>query len=44
MNLIVSVEDEVNGEGKNNIVEQGVTVIVLDENDNPPEFENVNFQ
>lgn len=43
LNLIVTLEDEVGGGSRNNIVEQGVTVIILDENDNPPEFENVSF-
>lgn len=41
LQLVVSLEDEVNGTGKNNVVEQGITVIILDENDNPPEFQNV---
>lgn len=38
LNVIVSIEDEVQGGGKNNIVEVPVTVIILDENDNSPEF------
>ncbi|XP_056642220.1 cadherin-87A isoform X2 [Diorhabda sublineata] len=38
LNIIVSIEDEVEGGGKNNIVEVPITVIISDENDNPPEF------
>lgn len=41
LNLIVSIEDEVEGNAKNNIVEEPVTVIILDENDNAPEFQKV---
>ncbi|KAH1027486.1 hypothetical protein HUJ05_000983 [Dendroctonus ponderosae] len=43
LHLVVSLEDEVNGTGKNNVVEQGITVIILDENDNPPEFQNLPY-
>lgn len=38
LNIIVSIEDEVEGGGKNNIVEVPITVIISDENDNAPEF------
>ncbi|XP_066259350.1 cadherin-87A isoform X1 [Euwallacea similis] len=38
LKLELSVEDQVKGGGRNNIVTQTVTVIILDENDNPPEF------
>lgn len=38
---MVSAEDEVEGGGKNNIVEVPITVIISDENDNEPEFLNV---
>ncbi|CAH1126852.1 unnamed protein product [Ceutorhynchus assimilis] len=44
LKLVVSVEDEVKGGVKNNIVEQAVNVIILDENDNPPEFENAPYE
>jgi hypothetical protein len=40
----VSIKDKVNGAGdsaNDNLVEVPISVIVLDENDNPPEFQNV---
>ncbi|KAL3278344.1 hypothetical protein HHI36_013675, partial [Cryptolaemus montrouzieri] len=46
LNLIVSIEDEANtqtGE-KPNIVSVPVTVIILDENDNAPKFENETYE
>ncbi|XP_049820113.1 cadherin-87A isoform X2 [Aethina tumida] len=44
LNLIVSIEDEVEGNAKNNIVEEPVTVIILDENDNAPEFQKAPYE
>lgn len=43
LKFYVSLEDEVGAEngGRNNIVEDLITVIILDENDNEPLFENV---
>ncbi|CAH1176398.1 unnamed protein product [Phaedon cochleariae] len=44
LNVIVSIEDEVEGGGKNNIVEVPITVIISDENDNQPEFKNTPYE
>ncbi|KAG5879259.1 hypothetical protein JTB14_012529 [Gonioctena quinquepunctata] len=44
LNVIVTIEDEVEGGGKNNIVEVPITVIISDENDNPPEFLNAPYE
>lgn len=43
LNFFVTIEDEVEDApvGGNNVVRVPVTVIVLDENDNPPKFNNV---
>ncbi|XP_076275389.1 cadherin 87A isoform X2 [Rhynchophorus ferrugineus] len=43
LSLVVSIEDEVKGGVKNNIVKESITVIILDENDNPPEFQNTPY-
>ncbi|KAF5278616.1 hypothetical protein FQA39_LY00658 [Lamprigera yunnana] len=45
LNFFVTVEDEVKDApvGGNNIVELPVTVIILDENDNEPKFQNVPY-
>ncbi|KAF5276236.1 hypothetical protein FQR65_LT04041 [Abscondita terminalis] len=45
LNFFVTVEDEVQDApvGGNNIVEVPVTAIILDENDNEPQFENVPY-
>lgn len=43
LNLVVSIEDEVKGAPKNNIVEERIAVIILDENDNAPEFQNIPY-
>ncbi|XP_074032325.1 cadherin 87A [Leptinotarsa decemlineata] len=44
LNVIVSIEDEVEGGGKNNIVEVPITIIISDENDNSPEFMNTPYE
>ncbi|XP_060523658.1 cadherin-87A isoform X2 [Cylas formicarius] len=44
LNVIVSIEDEVPGGVKNNVVEEQVAVIILDENDNTPEFQNAPYE
>lgn len=44
LTFLVSIRDRVdpNGESEqDNVVEQPITFIILDENDNPPEFQNV---
>lgn len=40
--MIVSIEDEVEG-GRNNMVSVPANIIILDENDNAPDFINVRF-
>ncbi|KAK9891761.1 hypothetical protein WA026_016559 [Henosepilachna vigintioctopunctata] len=46
LNLIVSVEDEANPESgeRSNVVSVPITVIVLDENDEAPEFRNKTYE
>lgn len=45
LQFLVSIKDRVNaaaGDSENdNVVQVPITVIVLDDNDNPPEFQNV---
>lgn len=43
LKFYVTLEDEVGAEngGMNNVVEEQITVIILDENDNEPLFQNV---
>ncbi|KAJ8942766.1 hypothetical protein NQ318_002926 [Aromia moschata] len=43
LNVNVSIEDEVQGGGKNNVVVVPITVIISDENDNAPEFQNAPY-
>ena len=38
IHLNVSVEDYVDLEGRNNVVKHPVTILITDENDNPPKF------
>lgn len=43
----MSIKDKVNESGdsdNDNFVQVPISVIVLDENDNPPEFQNVSMQ
>ncbi|CAH0559618.1 unnamed protein product [Brassicogethes aeneus] len=42
--VIISIEDEVEGNAKNNIVEEPIAVIILDENDNAPEFQKAPYE
>ncbi|KAJ8969553.1 hypothetical protein NQ314_001705 [Rhamnusium bicolor] len=44
LNVNVSIEDEVQGSGKNNVVMVPITVIISDENDNAPEFKNAPYE
>ncbi|KAJ8921829.1 hypothetical protein NQ315_008461 [Exocentrus adspersus] len=44
LNVNVSIEDEVQGGGKNNVVVVPITVIISDENDNAPEFKNTPYE
>lgn len=44
LKFLVSIRDRVDPEGeseKDNIVQVPITFIILDKNDNPPEFQNV---
>lgn len=44
LQFLVSIRDRVNASGdseNDNVVQVPITVIVLDDNDNPPEFQNV---
>lgn len=42
LSFLVSIKDKVSDSGENdNFVQVPITVIVLDENDNPPEFQHV---
>lgn len=44
LTFFVSIEDEVNGNENgimNNVVTVPVSIIITDENDNPPSFQNV---
>lgn len=44
LNFVVSLEDEVDGNENgvmNNVVQVSMSVIIADENDNPPTFKNV---
>lgn len=45
LTFLVSIRDQVDPAGESeqdNVVQQPITFIILDENDNPPEFQNVN--
>ncbi|KAK7790843.1 hypothetical protein R5R35_010718 [Gryllus longicercus] len=44
LRFFVTLEDEVEGGGHNNLVQVPVTVIVLDENDNPPVFRGTPYE
>ncbi|XP_055907536.1 cadherin-87A isoform X2 [Eupeodes corollae] len=47
LTFLVTIRDRVNPEGESdqdNVVQVPITVIVLDENDNPPEFQNVPYE
>lgn len=44
LTFLVSIRDQVDPAGESeqdNVVQQPITFIILDENDNPPEFQNV---
>lgn len=41
LRFLVTLEDETNGTGNNNIVQVPISVIILDDNDNAPVFKNV---
>ncbi|XP_055857461.1 cadherin-87A isoform X2 [Episyrphus balteatus] len=47
LTFLVTIRDRVNPDGESdqdNVVQVPITVIVLDENDNPPEFQNVPYE
>nr|CAI5818230.1 unnamed protein product [Callosobruchus analis] len=43
LNVNISIEDQVDNGGKNNVVEVPITVIISDENDNEPQFQNAPY-
>lgn len=43
LRFLVTLEDETNSTGSNNIVRVPISVIILDDNDNAPLFKNVSF-
>ncbi|CRK91477.1 CLUMA_CG005143, isoform A [Clunio marinus] len=47
LSFLVSIKDKVNESGdseNDNFVQVPITIIILDENDNPPEFQNVPYE